>query len=277
MLRFVLSKEEFPLTVEFSSLVNGFEKHTHGQFEMVIITKGSGLHTVNDETEAIKAGDVFVINQHVSHAFDETMELEVCNIGFPEEVLDGAGPELRRLPGFHALFVTGPIKADAPFLCKLSLSSSQLSETVKLIQKLNSELKARKPAFEVISRAYFYELIVLLSRQYLHMNDSTIISIAKAASYMEENYPQKLTLEQLAEISGFSVRHFNRLFMKHYNKTPIQYLTDIRLEAAQDYLSNTGMKLIDIAIAVGFYDESVLSRQFKKKYGFTPLRFKKLR
>jgi AraC-like DNA-binding protein len=64
------------------------------------------------------------------------------------------------------------------------------------------------------------------------------------------------------------------LFKRCLGLTPHAYLTQVRLGRACHYLRR-GMPIAHVAAATGFYDQSALTRQFKRCYGITPLQFAK--
>lgn len=91
----------------------------------------------------------------------------------------------------------------------------------------------------------------------------------RAADYLHSHYAQPVTLDQLSAAAGMSAFHLVRCFKKQLGLPPHAYLTQLRLQAARRLLA-TGHGLAEAAAAVGFYDQSALSRHFKKIYGVTP-------
>jgi AraC-like DNA-binding protein len=88
--------------------------------------------------------------------------------------------------------------------------------------------------------------------------------------YMESNYQHPLTVNVLASEAYLDVSYFIRSFHKIVGKTPLQYLHDLRLNAAICFLSTTTMSIQDITNAVGFQSIHYFSRLFKQKYGVSP-------
>ena len=72
----------------------------------------------------------------------------------------------------------------------------------------------------------------------------------------------------------FSIHHFARGFEHSAGVTPHHYLTQKRVERAQDMLAHTDLSLSEIAYAVGFSDQSHLARHFRQMLGVTPGRFR---
>jgi len=89
------------------------------------------------------------------------------------------------------------------------------------------------------------------------------------ADYLREHYAEAISLEQLAAVAGMSAFHLARSFKKAIGLPPHVFLTQLRLQQAKHLLAR-GVGLAETAAAVGFYDQSALSRHFKKIYGVTP-------
>lgn len=79
-----------------------------------------------------------------------------------------------------------------------------------------------------------------------------------------------LSLQALANESGYSRVHFVRMFRAATGYSPHNYLLNLKLERAQELLSDSSMSLIDIALDCGFSSHSHMSRLFHKIVGVTP-------
>jgi AraC-like DNA-binding protein len=77
-------------------------------------------------------------------------------------------------------------------------------------------------------------------------------------------------------VAGLSVFHFAREFRQATGVTPHYYLTRRRVERAQELLANSGLHLSEIALNVGFFDQSHMARHFRQILGTTPREFRLL-
>lgn len=98
--------------------------------------------------------------------------------------------------------------------------------------------------------------------------------IRRALSYMAEHYPEPLTLEATAREAGLSPSYFSGLFRQVVGVSFREHLCRIRVEESKKLLMNTNNSLTDIAIAVGFADQSYFCKVFKRIVGLTPGRFR---
>jgi YesN/AraC family two-component response regulator len=98
--------------------------------------------------------------------------------------------------------------------------------------------------------------------------------ISKAVSYVKNNYMRKLTLSEVAEYVFLSPSYFSKIFKQEMNYYFNDYLNFARVEKSKALLLTERVSLVDIADAVGFYDQSYFNKVFKKITGVTPKKFK---
>ncbi|MCL1793819.1 MAG: PocR ligand-binding domain-containing protein [Oscillospiraceae bacterium] len=98
--------------------------------------------------------------------------------------------------------------------------------------------------------------------------------ISKAVSYVKSNYIRKLTLSEVAEYVFLSPSYFSKIFKEEMNYYFNDYLNFVRVEKSKVLLLTEKIGLVDVAEAVGFYDQSYFNKVFKKITGATPKKFK---
>lgn len=91
-----------------------------------------------------------------------------------------------------------------------------------------------------------------------------------ARDFLESCYEEQINLKKLSRIACLSPHHFLRLFKIVFQKTPHQYLTEIRLQKALKMVSENKSSITDICFNVGFENPSSFARLFKKRFGFSP-------
>ncbi|MEK8129134.1 AraC family transcriptional regulator [Paenibacillus filicis] len=100
-------------------------------------------------------------------------------------------------------------------------------------------------------------------------------SLVEIREFMDQHYNEPLSIGQLAEMANISPKYFVDLFKKTYGQSAMDYITDLRINRAKRYLAESGDRLRDIALKVGYSDEFYFSRKFKKEVGMTPSDFVK--
>ena len=93
--------------------------------------------------------------------------------------------------------------------------------------------------------------------------------IVKAKLFIDKNYKDNIDLDNIADEAYFSKFHFIRLFKSIYNKTPYQYLTQVRIEEAKHFL-RLNYSVSDTCFMVGFDSTTSFTGLFKKVEGKTP-------
>jgi len=96
--------------------------------------------------------------------------------------------------------------------------------------------------------------------------------IRPVMSYMEEHFAEPLSLAELARMSNRSLYRFATVFRQEVGIPPHQYLCRLRIRHAQSLLRQ-GTSPTMAAVETGFFDQSHLSRHFKRFCGMTPGRF----
>lgn len=95
-------------------------------------------------------------------------------------------------------------------------------------------------------------------------------SVARALAVMRERYSERLSIAEVAGASGLAVNRFHELFRRETGRTPGEMLAEIRLDRAEDLLGQTSLPIAEIALMVGFSEQSALTRCFRRRRGTTP-------
>ena len=101
--------------------------------------------------------------------------------------------------------------------------------------------------------------------------------IDQVLQYVEENYNTALSTRDIAGRFFMNTSYFSKLFHEQMGCTFLNYLINVRVEKAKMMLTQTNMKLYDIAEAVGYTNVQYFSTIFKEKEGLTPSAFRQMR
>lgn len=91
-----------------------------------------------------------------------------------------------------------------------------------------------------------------------------------ALERIEATLDKQYSRNDLADELGMSSRHLHRLFAKHLNTTFQRHLTERRLDRAQKLLRQTGLPVLDVAVACGFTNASHFARVYRHRFGCSP-------
>jgi AraC family transcriptional regulator len=140
------------------------------------------------------------------------------------------------------------------------------------------ELEQRAPAGNVYAQTAAQMLAIHLLRHYTAKGVAikepshglTDQQIRRVVDFVQAHLDQNLSLEALAEQTGFSSYHFARLFRQTTGASPHQFVLRQRVERAQLLLTERDVSLAQVATACGFVDQSHLTQVFKRHFGLTP-------
>ena len=190
-------------------------------------------------------------------------------------------PDLRLIPGFHSLFIIEPCLAGSrEYQSHLKLTPSEFDSVYQIIQLMLQEYYSDHPGRKTMLLSSFQMLVTCLSRYYKPSDapQKPLFSfgIAQSVSWMEEHFKENCTVQELADISKMSVRHFTRLFTEIYHISPKQYILQQRLSYACSLLENKkkACSITQIALDAGFSSSNYFSRQFHHSYGMTPSEYR---
>lgn len=118
------------------------------------------------------------------------------------------------------------------------------------------------------------EIVESFMSAMLYEKDKGNLYIRKALSYVADNYNKHLKLNDVSEYVGLSSGYFSTLFREVVGISFREHLNRVRVEESKRLLLSTQYSLTDIAIAMGFPDQSYYCKVFKKIVGLTPGKFR---
>ena len=228
------------------------EPHTHDVSEIILVTEGEGVRTVDNAQLSFHPGSIIIIPPnvpHQSHSGGEYMEIFI-QADQPIPLAGNSNRDVIVLEDDEENAVSTLMKMMLYRYIKGEKNDSTLSLMFDLVIQLLSEKCAalqRDPVVEDVCR--------LLA---LHYND-----------------PQ-LSVSALLETTGYNKDHIRRRFIAACGVTPSEYLTSLRIEHAKRLLKRKNelqSSVADIGEMCGYYDPHYFSRIFKKETGVPPEKF----
>ncbi|MDN3649745.1 helix-turn-helix domain-containing protein [Reinekea marina] len=141
-----------------------------------------------------------------------------------------------------------------------------------------------------IERHWGEEALALVEQQFMHelkrsfttpfyepggaMHNDELVSLAQ--SWMRTHLAEPISLKQLTEVVGQSERQFRRRFTSATGLAPLQYLTKIRMEYAQDLLRETNLSMAEVAFASGYTNNAYFSKAFKEHASVSPSDYRRI-
>ena len=99
--------------------------------------------------------------------------------------------------------------------------------------------------------------------------------IARAVEHIRSHFRQKITVEELADLTHLSTRQLHRKFIEAFGMGPQAVIMKLRIQAACELLGDPDAMITEVARTVGFTDQSSFTQHFHKHMGVTPLRYRR--
>jgi AraC-like DNA-binding protein len=237
------------------------EPHRHPDFDQLfIVLSGAGMITSEGESYPIKEGLAFLFLRGVTHSFHFTKE--TLTIDFKFRLLDSA--LLHICSQVQARYLCqGPDLLEIKQWYKLSLMQMRNHRSIHPIR---------------IEAGFKSTLISLLSGDRSALNDpaSVLANIddnEPIVAYLKINMAEKITLDRLSKRFGFNPNYLIKVFSDRTGLTPIQFLQEIRLQKAKEYLEFSALPITEIAEKVG-WSLPYFSTFLKRRVGQSPSQYR---
>ncbi len=255
------------------------EPNRHENYEMVYMKKGYAVFEISGQNVELGPNDIVIIKPMQFHRFtvksENGCEFIVLNFTF-ENRING---EFSQIPMEDFLnFVSS--KETGPYI---TLKVSPKNEIVILLNRILKERESSELGSEFLNYLLILELFVLLSRALKMEWENSIKSkspklkelISISVNFINNNFERDISLGDIAKFVFLSPSYFTRAFKDETGLSPINYLLKVRIERAKELLSDTSLKISDIALNVGFSNQQRFNEMFKKYARTTPLQYRK--
>ncbi|MBQ1992289.1 MAG: helix-turn-helix transcriptional regulator [Clostridia bacterium] len=252
--------------------------HWHNEIEIQLFVKGTSTTTIDNTEVFIGEGDIlFIPSQSIHFGQAETPEIEMHTVIFHAELLCPMNRE-ESVQKYLKPFINRT--AIVPYVVRTTDEGyNEIKNCIMQIANLASEkpplnqLKIMKSLYALFIKLYEYDYVKI--KTHSTVADKNYLAVRDAIAFIEENYAQPLTVDDLAFNAGFSKSRFMTIFKEYTNTTCKKFINQCRLDASKEMLKETNETVLNIAIACGYNNISLFNREFKKAYNITPLEYRK--
>ena len=244
--------------------------HWHEALEFGYVAEGCVKISTTTRTVTLEKGEAYFTNSNILTAMEN---VEKC---------------ILQTHLFHPVFLGGHFKSvfetkylnpviqnrDIDLLCFRGETDAQrrLLDKLRQLSRLQSEPDVEFQTRNLISEIWLYLLRVIQEDKgsgagIVAKNQDRILAMM---SFIQENYAEKLTLEQIADAAAVSTRECLRCFRESIHRSPMEYLIEYRVQVAKKLLQTTKLSITEIALRCGFNSNSYFTKIFHRSCGKTP-------
>jgi AraC-like DNA-binding protein len=248
------------------NVINEFRRHIHKTYIVGIVGQGKRIITHPDGTTQVSENEIFIINPGQVHSCSSENQS-----GHSYKILSISSKTMQSIAS-----QISEKHEKIPYFKKVHYTNKELSE--KFIRLFNI---IEEPESDIQVESNFYSFLPYLliyfseSPPLIYMTGEQKDSMKRVCDYICQNFTENISLKKLAGIACLSPFHFQREFKKSIGITPHEYLSDFRISESKNMLLKSE-DIADIAIQLGFFDQSHFSRIFRKTVGIPPGKYCKI-
>lgn len=219
--------------------------HHHSMYEIVYYVSGSGHTTIRGFRYPYSGGHCAVIAPGVKHDEYCSADTEVVYFGF--------------------------LHTDEHIPLSTRIFRDDRGRIGEIMKEMVEETKHKRNHFALKLDMLLQFTLIEVDRLFAQETSAgSEESLRQTVQYIQQYYTEPVTLMELAKMSGYSYDHFRHLFKAYTGKTPMNYITHLRIEKAKEMLLEGKDNITQISLECGYSSLSHFSSLFKKKTGKNP-------
>ncbi len=244
--------------------ITGYEgctPHRHQYWELILFTRGSGNHTINEKPVRFTAGDIALLAPTDVHEIlaDKGTTIDCFSVAFSYHIYNKQLEDVCRFRNFPVL---------------ASLRAADYLRAQRMMETLKEEFENHhRPGSIIFSINIIEQLIILLRRNlsdYRRRQQNDPSKSVKMLLYIQQHFAENITAEKVAEEMNYSPKYFSAVFSREFGVPFQDYLKTLRLNYAYHLIKNTDKPIIDICYDSGFRSPTYFSKAFKQFFGTPP-------
>ena len=243
--------------------------HYHHAAELIYVSSGIVTIYIHGQAQLCQKGDIVFVPPYTVHSVTSNQS---------DAVIEGL---------VFAFSLIGANVSGIPvdkILSKSSVQTHIFSTEAPILPELAAGMKRATEAYhqnsptaklEILAALHQITALLVKSAFRSEIDYSNFDRLQPAIDYIEANYHQDIQLDELSALLNVCNDHMIRLFRSATGKTPIKYITELRLQEALRLLTATDQSVTECAGRAGFSSCGYMTRVFRAYLGFTPSQYRK--
>ena len=272
---------DFPVSMDrqvVSDVNHGGICHWHEEIQIALVTKGEVIFRAEEQEVRLRAGQGFFVNSGVHHEAVPTEKADgvyIC-VNFLPNLIYGQSDSMVRRDYVDPVLYCDSLRSfpllEQPWhqeICRLLGELGEVEETAKYGYEIQMTILLRQ----------IWHLIVVNNREKIEQKSSVSFSdrqrMRALQTFIHKNYMEHISLADIAAAGYISRGECCRVFKRVRKLSPIQYLTQFRLEQSLKLLTSTELSVQEIARQVGFGTGSYFAERFREELQCTPSEYRR--
>lgn len=241
------------------------------------ILSGNALICINDEKHKLSANDALLWQSGCTYKFEIEEPLKMFAVNFDYTYSNcGITDSIATvcISDYNKNNVLENIHFDDAHVLNKPLIISGASEFKEKVKRIVNTFMQKEMHYSERCSALLKDFIIDMMKNSLFVSKSVLEKIETVIEYIQDNYSESISNEDIAKAVNYHPYHLNRLMLKYTGLTLHKYLLNYRLEKAREYLINKKYSISVIAEKCGFCSSYHLTNAFKQKYGCPPSKYR---
>ena len=249
-----------------------FNNHWHPDLEFYYVVEGAYQFNTDHDSFILNTGDIFIVSPGVNHSIHSaSQKAKYYSIGVATRLVS--------LDDAHFFQKTFLEPLDRGMLEFEPLVRPSDPDYDNFLQPVNRVVQTEDRKDKVVMYGAVVNMCcALIQRSTIKTEETKGFSkehdaVQQCVLYVKKNYMNKVTLEQLAELTNLHPNYLCTLFRKYTGTSPMTYLSRVRMQRARKLLRETDLNIRQVAERTGFNSASFFSKRFKAVMGIPPVEY----
>lgn len=272
---------------KYSMKDNATPLHRHEYMQINYVYRGSGKHFINNFAFDIIKGDIFVIPPYVPHSIHacNDTDMGIYEFEFEPGFINQSFRSIENAEPFLDFAYIEPfLVSETHIKPRLNLTGRAQLDVEAILNEALEEYEEKGSGYILLVKSLLLKLLVMVGRAFTkNLNDSEPQpmfghqrnAILGAVKYINENYMEELSADEVAHQFMLSPSYFRYLFKSITSRTFTEHIHNIRISRAMEMLKTTDMRVLDISCDIGFNNVNHFNKVFRQQTGVTPLQYRK--